>query len=204
MKYLIPSWKALRVLGESNTVKLTILTPIIGYMIIFSEKFQEWFTLTTSVLGVNPTQAAEATISNSYFLYFGLIAIALASGLYSLSAPLLAKEYRSNREYVQENIEHITLSRLLGLSSFVENEYGDKNERHEVFIKISQFEASSKSTGNIDESVLRTLAIDLHNHFWNCTVYSLFLLRILITLLYILGFILLMIPTAKLFWNITF
>lgn len=202
MKYLIPSWKALRVLGESNTVKLTILTPIIGYMIIFSEKFQEWFTLTSSVFGVNSTQVAEATISNSYFLYFGLIAIALASGLYSLSAPSLAKEYRSNREYVQENIEHITLSRLLGLSSFVEKEYGDKKKRHEVFINISQFESSSKSTENIDASKLRTLAIDLHNHFWNCTVYSRCVLRALTTGLYILGFILLMVPTAKLFWNV--
>lgn len=204
MKYLIPSWKALRVLGESNTVKLTILTPIIGYMIIFSEKFQEWFTLASSVLEVDSTRAAEATISNSYFLYFGLIAIALASGLYSLSAPSLAKEYRSNREYVQENIEHITLSRLLGLSSFVEKEYCDKKERHEIFVKISQFESSSKSIENIDELTLKTLAIDLHNHFWNCTVYSRDVLRTVISLLYISGFILLMVPTAKLFWNVIF
>ncbi|NAX43109.1 MULTISPECIES: hypothetical protein [unclassified Vibrio] len=204
MKYLIPSWKALRVLGESNTVKLTILTPIMGYMIIFSEKFQEWFTLASSVLGVDSTQAAEATISNSYFLYFGLISIALASGLYSLSAPSLAKEYHSNREYLQENIEHITPSRLLGLSSFVEKQYGGTKERHDVFVNISQFESSSKSTESIDESTLRTLTIDLHNHFWNCTVYSRDMLRALISLLYISGFILLMIPTVKLLWNVVF
>ncbi len=204
MKYLIPSWKALRVLGESSTVKLTMLTPIVGYMIIFSEKFQQWFTIASSTLGIDSAQAAATTISNSYLLYFGLIAIALASGLYSLLAPSLAKEYRSNREYVQENIEHITPSRLFGLSSFVEKEYSDKKERHEVFVKISLFESSSKSTGKSDVSTLRTLAIDLHNHFWNCTVYSRKMCRALITLLYILGFILLMIPTAKLFWNVIF
>ncbi|WP_101960817.1 hypothetical protein [Vibrio harveyi] len=202
MKYKIPSWKALRVLSESNTVKLTILTPIFGYMILFSENFQQWFTLASSAIGVDSTQAAATTVANSYFLYFGLIAIAFASGLYSLTAPSLAKEFLSNREYVQENIEHITPSRLFGLASFVEKEFGDKNERHEVFVKISEFESSTKSTGNINESMIRTLAIDLHNHFWNCTVYSRKKCRALITLLYLSGFILLMVPTGKLFWRI--
>ncbi|EIZ1353096.1 hypothetical protein V4T56_002895 [Vibrio vulnificus] len=173
-------------------------------MIIFSEKFQQWFTIASSALGIDSAQAAATTISNSYLLYFGLIAIALASGLYSLLAPSLAKEYRSNREYVQENIEHITPSRLFRLSSFVEKEYGDEKKRHEVFVQISLFESSSKSTWNSDESRLRTLAIDLHNHFWNCTVYSREKCRAVIALLYISGFILLMIPTAKLFWNVIF
>ncbi|WP_375147394.1 hypothetical protein, partial [Vibrio parahaemolyticus] len=200
MKFLVPSWKALRVIGESNAVKLTILTPLFGYTILFSEKFQQWITLASSTIGVDSTQAASITLSNSYYLYFGLIALASASVLYNLASPSLTKEYRSNRDYVQENIDHITPSRLFGLSSFVERSYGVQEEKHEIFAKISQFESTlatlEKESIHCD-STLRILAIDLHNHFWNRTVYSRTTLRVTVTLLYGIGFSLLMVPTIK-------
>ena len=46
----IPTWDELRTLGQSRAVKLTILMPLIGYMIISNEQLIGYFELSRQAL----------------------------------------------------------------------------------------------------------------------------------------------------------
>ena len=201
MQYKVPSWSALRALGDSKAIKLTCLTPFFGYMIIFSERFHELFMQTGSYLNLsNPKQIA---ISNAYFMYFGLIALGIASGLYALFAPNLTKEYKSIRNYLNENIDFSTLSKLVGLANYVKLKF-TKDEPNPLFSKIESFEKTAVPTDPSYHINLRAYSIDLFSHFWNQTAYSRLYTRIIITIFYAIGFILLFIPTLRLLYNIIF
>ncbi|MGU3794008.1 hypothetical protein [Vibrio diabolicus] len=207
MKYIIPNWKSLRVIGENKAVKLTMLTPIFGYLILFSDKFQSLVAQASQSVGISSGGASDITLINSYFLYFGLLSIAIASAMYAILAPTLVKEFYSNRDYVQENIDHITPSRVFGLSSFVLKEFSDMEQPHDIHVKISEFEKTlvdGNHLNNAQNIKLRELAIDLHNHFWNCTAYSHWFLRGCVFVFYLIGFLLLMVPSLKLFFSVVF
>jgi hypothetical protein len=203
MKYKIPSWSALRALGDSKVIKLTCLTPFLGYVIVLSDYFMTLLTQVNSYLSLSKPE--EAAISNAYFMYFGLLSLGVASGIYALFAPNLTKEYQSIRCYLNENIDYVTLSKLVGLACHVKKEFTQKDkEEHTIFGRINSFEQVTNENSSSFTKELRTLSVDLFSHFWNQTAYSKKIIRVLITMFYAIGFILLLVPTMKLLWNVIF
>tara|TARA_R110001583_G_C5649005_1_gene408529 strand:- start:110 stop:721 length:612 start_codon:yes stop_codon:yes gene_type:complete len=203
MKYKIPSWSSLRTLGESKVIKLTFLTPVFGYVIIFSDYFIQLLTQVNTYLSLS--QAKEVAISNAYFMYFGLLLLGIASGIYALFSPNLCNEYKSIRSYLNENIDNVTLSKLVGLADHVNEKYTLKGEaKHTVLVSVSEFEQGMNGDIPLDVKEIRTLSIDLFSHFWNQTTYSRTVFRTFVSIFYVIGFGLLLMPTIKLLCNIVF
>ncbi|OEE04133.1 hypothetical protein [Vibrio cyclitrophicus] len=197
-KYTKPCWKGLRELGESKVLKLTILTPFLGYLIVFSQQFQSLMSETLTVAGITPEPAVVSF--NLYAMYIGLLGLGLASVLYTIFAPSLVKEYLSNRQYVDQNIDQITISKLVGLASHVRSEYV-KGDEPDVLKGISSFEATYPGDSSLDDSgrkELRNHGINLFNHFWNETVHRQPELRKSIKWIYITSFSLLSLPSLLL------
>ncbi|MCE7577730.1 hypothetical protein LZS94_09495 [Aliivibrio fischeri] len=198
MKFTIPSWAALRSLGESKAVKLTCLTPLFGYGILLSDYFVSLLEQASSLLGTHDSH--ETALSNAYFMYFGLLFLAFGNGLYAIFAPNLIKEYKSIRHYLNDNIDYVTNSKIAGLSKHVKEKFTKKDEQpHTIFSRIDSFLSEENENS---EKKLRTISIDLYSHFWNQTNYSLCLIRALTSGLFTIGFIFLIVPSIRLLLNI--
>tara|TARA_R110000868_G_scaffold411780_1_gene710168 strand:+ start:13864 stop:14496 length:633 start_codon:yes stop_codon:yes gene_type:complete len=83
------NWDGISRTARLKVVQLTILVPILGYLILFSE----WFIQNFTVFGQFPTWKI-------YALYYGFTILAIASILYNWKCPRLIKTYSSATEYI--------------------------------------------------------------------------------------------------------
>jgi hypothetical protein len=95
-------WDELRTLGNSRLVRLTVLIPIIGYMILFNDKLTEYLEFSGAnfrdVFIVSLTNADTLSLSVAYRLYcfyFGFTFLAAASIAYAIACPSIVKAYGS-------------------------------------------------------------------------------------------------------------
>jgi hypothetical protein len=89
---LLP-WSMLRPVGNSLVVKLTIIIPVIGYLIIFNDKLAGYANLIKEFGG---NDRLGLSVSPRLFqIYFGLCFVAIASAVYSLACPSIIKRYPS-------------------------------------------------------------------------------------------------------------
>jgi hypothetical protein len=87
-------WTALRPIGNSSIVKLTILVPAIGYLIIFNDKLVGYVDLIREISGLNDGSGLSVP-PRLFQIYFGLCFVAVASAIYSLACPSIIKRYPS-------------------------------------------------------------------------------------------------------------
>lgn len=73
----------------------TIAVPIIGYMILLSERLQEFLKLTID-------SSLEVTSTRLYFLYFGLSSLAIATIIFNIRCPDVVKNHRASFDYVDK------------------------------------------------------------------------------------------------------
>jgi hypothetical protein len=89
---LLP-WSTLRPVGNSLVVKLTIIIPVVGYLIIFNDKLAGYVDLISEVGG---NDRLGLSVSPRLFqIYFGFCFVAIASAVYSLACPSIIKRYPS-------------------------------------------------------------------------------------------------------------
>lgn len=84
------AWSNLSSLGNAPLFRATILVPVLGYIIVFSEQFAAVFRLSETYLSVTEIESGAAndvTMWNIYFTYFGLSAFGVASLVYTLACP---------------------------------------------------------------------------------------------------------------------
>src|SRR5665213_1135089 len=100
-------WHRLRGIGNSTPAKLTIVIPLVGYLILFNDKLQEWLRLSPSIVGI------EAQVSGIeprlLVIYFGLCLIASASFVFSCACPLEVKKYVSPEAYIAGEEEYLSV-----------------------------------------------------------------------------------------------
>src|ERR1700739_3748651 len=101
-------WTILRGVGNSNLVKLTIVIPLVGYLILFNENLLHYIQLSRTLFGVDQVSRAETTdVSAAHVplrlssLYFGLCLIAVGSIIHQWFAPEEIKKYGSAPEYIE-------------------------------------------------------------------------------------------------------
>jgi len=87
-------WTTLRPVGNSVIVKLTILVPVIGYLIIFNDKLVGYTDLVHEISGLDETSGLSVP-PRLFQIYFGLCFIAVASAIYSMACPSIVKRYQS-------------------------------------------------------------------------------------------------------------
>ena len=92
----VPKWSVLRAVGNSTPVKMTIIIPLIGYLVIFNEYLVAYLHLSREI-----EPAATSQLSNRLIiLYLGLCALAAASVLYSWRCPEEIKHHPTSAAYV--------------------------------------------------------------------------------------------------------
>lgn len=90
------SWRLLRSIGNSRAAKLTMLIPLVGYLVIFNHEIIDHLELTATIFGAS----ANATLNKLVLIYFGLVCVAIASVIFAIWCPLEIKRYASPEEYV--------------------------------------------------------------------------------------------------------
>jgi hypothetical protein len=86
------SWRLLRSIGNSRAAKLTVLIPLIGYLILLNDSV-------VAHLGLFG-EAADTTLTRLLAIYCGLVFIAIASVIFVACCPREVKRYASSEEYV--------------------------------------------------------------------------------------------------------
>jgi hypothetical protein len=99
----VSTWSALAAIGESPLLRLTILVPFVGYLILFNDYVLSFFTASFDLIRrANETaDASRPTLFRLNLFYFGALALGIASFLYTLFSPRDLGRHRSSVEYIQ-------------------------------------------------------------------------------------------------------
>ncbi|MCH2087156.1 MAG: hypothetical protein MK175_08225 [Pseudoalteromonas sp.] len=191
MKYLIPNWPSLRLLGQSPAVKLTMAIPFIGYILILNEHVVSFLVSVFEI--TNVSGQGVINLSNLYLIYFGLTTLGIATLIFQILCPPLIKEHLSIRVYVEKSIDFMTEHRLKSLCNYINP---TETVQHEVIAKARKVLAEKP---NIKAKEFRDSSIDVLEYFWNSSAWNKSFSRFCVVLLYFLGFLLLTIPSIKMF-----
>jgi hypothetical protein len=189
----VPHWVRLRFVSNSTAAKATILVPIIGYLIIFNEKVLGFLNLARELGGVGDAQISYRLI----LIYFGLCAISLGAMIYGWYCPNEVKHYGSAAAYVNGDGP--------SLRGFVIDEIGSELEssaqrqKLEAATDAQRAVAEMRVLTDADHQKYRTEI--LHLYFAHLDT-SHPLARAICFRSYVLGFVLLAIPSSIVFVRI--
>lgn len=207
----IPPWENIRKIGQSKLLSLTIFIPILGYMILFNEHVVHIFELSkdlfydfaTSTKRISDQQnhVSEGNRTRLFYFYFGFTFLGLGSLLYQIFCPSLIKDYGSDRIFIREEVSLMTEKRFRLVLSFLDQngetspiEIDDLLERHEASKKTSTLDVKQKEEA--------AAATDLMLMQWQSENWSLPIIRMAVFILYSLGFLVLAIPSIKIFLKV--
>lgn len=205
----IPNWNALRVLGKSKVVSLTILMPFIGYLILFNQELSNYLELSKEILNITSESGQDKglAISRLYYLYFGFMLIGFGSILFSICCPQYIKENNTEYEFVDRELSLASVSRfskiLLPFSD--KNRFGKIHQKLGLYNKAFQAAKYEPDGDNVDYVLKRTGQLEslsakgilgmVWHYYLDCKI----LCRATISLLYGTGLILVLIPSALVF-----
>jgi hypothetical protein len=87
-------WSNLRAIGNLSAAKLTVLIPLIGYMVIFNEKFLPYLQLSVHIFGGQADVGGQAQVSwRLIATYYGLCFLGVGSIIYQLFCPIEVKRF---------------------------------------------------------------------------------------------------------------
>src|SRR3954447_15866950 len=92
-------WSAIRRIGQSRLLGLTIVVPFLGSLMLFNQSVVDVLTLSPELvrrwLQLSASETADAarklTLSRLYYVYFGLSFLGIGSSLFVLFCPLEIK-----------------------------------------------------------------------------------------------------------------
>jgi hypothetical protein len=90
---IIPRWTLLRRVGNSVPVRLTVLIPLVGYLIIFNSYVIHYLELAKELVGNPPPSGASTRL---LLIYFGLCALAAGSVIYAYMCPEQVQRYTAS------------------------------------------------------------------------------------------------------------
>jgi len=105
LTYKFTLWSALRTIGSQKVIQFTILIPVIGYYIIFSEQFCSY---TASHLPIGTSCSDNNPSQKTFEIYFAFVLIGTASLLYSIFCPKLIKRYENEIKLIHSENKHLT------------------------------------------------------------------------------------------------
>jgi len=99
---IIP-WSSISSVGNSTPARLTILAPLIGYLVIYNQFIAEFFFLSNATPDLPQENPALLDLFKELkltFLYFGLLLFGIGAMLFAAYAPRNIRKYKSPEEYV--------------------------------------------------------------------------------------------------------
>lgn len=189
-------WHHLRGVGNSGLVRLTVLTPVLGYLILLNETVSNYLQL-------HPRLAlfSSDVPVRLLFLYYGTVVLAVASLTYIFRCPQIVKRYGSASEYCaaelnyQSSANHLKLLRDR-VRTLVEKDYIrellDNFDQMQLHVKT----ANLKSSADSEIQEVMTLEWQLNNLDGPVS-------RSVCLLLFYLGFSILSVPAIMTFAEVT-
>jgi len=124
-------WSAIRRVGQSRLLALTIVVPFLGSLLLFNqavvdvltlspELVRRWFHLTVDA---SADAARKLTLARLYYVYFGLTFLGVGSALFVLFCPLDIKNYSTAIEYQTTEGPLVSKPKMTLIFPFVANEY---------------------------------------------------------------------------------
>jgi hypothetical protein len=148
-------------------------------------------------IGVKNPEDLGVSISPRLFqMYFGLCFIALASAMYACTCPAVVKRHSSAGEYIAMEGDHLGEFALREMEIALAN----SNENFDAFRKSVQnrisMDYSVQEAGQ--EVKVSTLALYYDTENERC-----WFTRLMIFLIYGAGFVIILVPAAKVFWKVS-
>lgn len=191
-----PQWTTLRGFGNSSPAKLTILIPLIGYLIIFNDQVTKFLQISSELVGVGPSPGISTRL---LCVYFGLCLIALGTTIYSLLCPREIKYYGSSAAYVRGD------GPSLGDFAMeeIEDDLRESQYKDRYLVIRGRYEGSGghpkiptdAQKQQIDNGILH-LYFEKINNSWA-------VLRLLTLGLFASGTVCLLVPSLEIFFRIT-
>jgi hypothetical protein len=213
---IIPRWSTLRTIGRSRLARATIFIPIIGYLFIFNDEITGYLKLIPR-FGSNGSAAelADINLSRLICLYVGLFCIGIGSIIFAIFCPSHVSENIDEHEFIVKEMDimnpfrfdlsrqRIVQLRHLGSSS-LQSEI-DRLAKVELSDTLGAAEArvpELKGRGLPWNDWLNRNRRDLSSIIsvqYNLLDQSKKIVRLLITILYVIGLIFLLLPSAQVF-----
>lgn len=195
MHLYIPRWSGLRAIGNSAPVRLTILIPLIGYLLIFNQHIIEYLEIISEIGGVSSASAHDLNISpRLLWIYYGFCALAVGSTIYSALCPSEIKYYGTPAGYVGGDGRNIgdfafePIEKILRKSAYC-SDYERIRARYEPGVLTEQ------QKDQINNGILHLYFEYLNN--------SHAVMRLTTSVLFAFGFLCLSIPSLQIFYRVT-
>ncbi|MCA1415281.1 hypothetical protein I6F30_29740 [Bradyrhizobium sp. NBAIM20] len=101
LKDSLVTWSRLRAIGKSPAAKMTVLLPLIGYLIIFNKSVAEFLHLVSELAGGSEKQLMSVS-PKLMLVYLGTCGIAMGQVLYGVFCPSEVKAYGHETPYVAD------------------------------------------------------------------------------------------------------
>jgi hypothetical protein len=219
---LFPDWNRLSLIGTSKVISLTIFVPFIGYLILFNNELVNYFVLSSELVGTPDTTSGlgNETILRLYFLYYGLIFLGLSSIIFSFLCPDVIKDHKTEFGYINDELKISTTERVAPIAREVKENLSPKsdgvkyldsftssfNNAHDIAFK--QFNTGLaknidfQGVMNEQKSIEAKAYTNILKLNWDYHNTSKIASRVLLSILYTVGFILVLIPSANVFWKV--
>jgi hypothetical protein len=107
-----PKWAALRALGQSRIVSLTILAPFIGYIVLFNQNVVDFLKLSGEAIGgMSPADAMLSTLNRLRQIYIGLASLGIASIVFKGACPSVISQHVDVYSFVESELGVMTSAR---------------------------------------------------------------------------------------------
>jgi hypothetical protein len=194
VKDSVLTWSRLRGIGKSSAAKLTVLLPLIGYLIIFNKNVADFLHLASEFTEAADTQFGIAP--KLMLVYLGICAVALGQVMYGVFSPVEVKAYGHETPYVLDAVrvtkdfEYEKLEAALRVSAY-RSEYIRMRDRYE---RTPGPPITEEQKAHINNGVLHLYFRLLNNRWWAA--------RWSAGAFYLIGFVCLVIPSAGVFFRV--
>jgi hypothetical protein len=113
-------WSALRRIGQSRLLSLTIVVPFLGWLLLFNQHLVDLLMLSPDVVarlfhgssGSSIELSRQVSLNWLYYVYFGLSFLGVGSCLFATSCPNEITSYASAREFMQAEAALVSRARI--------------------------------------------------------------------------------------------
>lgn len=192
-------WSNLRALGNQPIARATILIPLFGYLIIFNDSVLPYLQLSKHILHSGDTVPLSWRL---LFVYFGLCFVAAASVTYQVFCPTEIKRSQTAIDYVAGSRQHLGDVALGTIESKLAADSASMNDF--VVIRDYAIARSRRYDDKADrDSIYQQYWPDMLTMYFDMLNRSRRIAQAASLMFYTLGFILLGIPSADVFYKIS-
>jgi hypothetical protein len=194
------NWTDLRSIGNSNASKLTVLFPIVGYLIIFNDDLVQHLNLWTPIFGGEASPPYRLLC-----VYFGLIWVSAAAAIYGMRCPAEIKRHSTAVDYIAEMEGYASTNRRNAVEQLLMANQIAAPILHEFASERRDAVARLRATvhGPAQEEALATdYWRDVYRLHFNTVNASRARWRRTAWGCYLIGFILLGVPSSHVLWRV--